>query len=66
MYRAGHVAMIPDTSDFFIALEGHPEWDTSHTVFAEIEDFVSTDLIAIQPYHEVKHEKYGRLIVSLY
>lgn len=54
------MAFIPSTSDFFIALGNHPEWGRAHTVFGEVEDFVSTDLIAIQPYHEVKHEKYGK------
>lgn len=57
--KAGHVAFIPGTNDFFIALEDHPEWGTSHTVFAEVEDFVAVDLIAIQPYREVKHNQYG-------
>lgn len=53
------MAFIPGTTDFFIALADHTEWGTSHIVFAEVEDFVSTDLIAIQRYHEVTHEKYG-------
>ena len=60
--RAGHVAFIPGTSDFFIALRDHSEWGTAHTVVAEIEDFVSTDLIAIQWVHEVKHEQYGTVM----
>lgn len=60
--KAGHVAFIPNTSDFFIALVDHPEWNTSHTVFAEIEDFVSTDLIAIQWVHEVTHPDYGTVM----
>ena len=29
------------------------------TVFAEVEDFVSTDLIAVQYFHEVKSEEHG-------
>ncbi|KAL4518343.1 hypothetical protein Ndes2526A_g01220 [Nannochloris sp. 'desiccata'] len=60
--KAGHVAFIPNTSDFFIALGDHPEWGKAHTVFGVIEDWVSTDLIAIQPYHEHKHEEYGTVM----
>lgn len=58
--KAGDVAFIPGAKDFFIALGDHPEWGTSHTVFAQVEDFVSTDLIAVQPYKEIVHEKYGK------
>lgn len=57
--RTGYVAFIPDSKDFLISLQDHPEWETSHTVIGEIEDFVSTDLIAIQPHHIVTHEKFG-------
>lgn len=28
----GHVCIIPDTKDFFIAYGDHPEWGTAHTV----------------------------------
>lgn len=58
-FRAGHLAFIPGTSDFFIALADHSEWGKSHTVFAELENWVSTDLIAIQPFHEVTHPEHG-------
>jgi cyclophilin family peptidyl-prolyl cis-trans isomerase len=61
-YRAGHVAFIPGTSDFFIALGDHLEWGRAHTVFGKIEDWVSTDLIAIQPFHEIKHEEHGTVM----
>lgn len=57
--KNGAVAFIPDTSDFIIALRDHPEWGVAHTVVAMVEDFVSTDLIAAQPWHEVTHEEYG-------
>ena len=32
--KMGHVCMIPDTKDFFIAYGDHPEWGTAHTVGA--------------------------------
>lgn len=60
--KAGHVAFIPNTKDFFIALNDHDEWGTSHTVFAEIADFVSTDLIAIQPFHEETNAQFGTVM----
>ena len=30
----GHVCIIPETKDFFIAYGDHPEWGTAHTVGA--------------------------------
>lgn len=57
--RAGHVAFIPGTPDFYIALIDHADWSTSHTVFAEVKDFVIVDLIAVQWTHEFLHPQYG-------
>mmetsp|Transcript_5443 Transcript_5443/g.15141 ORF Transcript_5443/g.15141 Transcript_5443/m.15141 type:complete len:208 (-) Transcript_5443:162-785(-) len=34
--RRGHVAMIPNTREFFIALRDHPEYGTAHTVWGEV------------------------------
>ncbi len=31
-------------------------------MFGEVEDFVSTDLIAIQPFHEITHEQHGTVM----
>lgn len=58
--RAGHVALIPGTEEFFIALSDHPEWGTSHAVWGEIEDWFATDFIAAHDYKESKHPDYGR------
>lgn len=53
------MCFIPSTSDFFIALGEHPGWGDTMSVFAEVEDFVSTDLIAVQYYHNVTHPEHG-------
>lgn len=37
--RAGHVCIIPETRDFFIAYGAHPEWGTAHTVWGQLEEW---------------------------
>lgn len=54
--------MIPGTADFFIALSDHAEWGNGHTVFAQLADWLATDLIAAQDYDEIKHEQYGTIM----
>lgn len=53
--RKGSVARIQDGDDFFIALDGHPEWGHSFTVWGELRDgagFEALEAIARLPYHE--------------
>lgn len=57
--REGSVCFIPNTQDFFIALGKHPGWGDTMSVFAQVEDLVSTDLIAVQYYHNYTDPEHG-------
>lgn len=56
---AGDVVVIPPTGEFYIALVDHDEWSNAHTVVGMVDDFVSTDLIAVQVVKTVVHPEYG-------
>lgn len=56
---AGDVVVIPPTGEFYIALVDHDEWSKAHTVVGMVDDFVSTDLIAVQVVKTVVHPEYG-------
>ncbi|WPT12830.1 hypothetical protein PSENEW3_00002671 [Picochlorum sp. SENEW3] len=56
---AGDVVVIPPTGEFYIALLDHDEWSNAHTVVGMVDDFVSTDLIAVQVVKTVVHPEYG-------
>ncbi len=34
--RKGHVCMIPETKEFFIAAKDHDEWGSAHTVWGMV------------------------------
>lgn len=66
--RRGHVAMIPDTTEFFIAAMDHPEWGTAHSVWGEVMQPASTatlNKILQQPFQENKHPQYGTIMRML-
>ena len=55
--RRGFVARIQDGDDFFIALDAHPEWGHSFTIWGEVREaaaFKTLEAIAKLPYHESK------------
>jgi hypothetical protein len=35
-HRRGHVCIIPNCKEFFIATADHPEWGASHTIWGEV------------------------------
>eukprot|EP00873_Tetraselmis_striata_P035321 jgi/Tetstr1/455585/TSEL_042397.t1 len=59
--RRGHVALLPNTREFIIALRDHPEFGLAHTVFGEIDaqSQAVVDAIAGQPGKEFSHPVYG-------
>lgn len=57
--KRGMVAMIPGTAEFFIAVAGHPEWGTSHTVWGEVLGWDTIDKVLALPFHVFKHPEFG-------
>ncbi|GFR49489.1 hypothetical protein Agub_g11428, partial [Astrephomene gubernaculifera] len=66
--RRGHVAMIPGTREFFINAMPHPGWSSSMTVWGELADEPSMQVVEALlqlPYHEVRHPTYGTVMRML-
>ncbi|KAG2494138.1 hypothetical protein HYH03_007776 [Edaphochlamys debaryana] len=66
--RAGHVAMIPSTREFFINVVDHEGWGGSMTVWGDIADEASMRVVesALRlPYKAVKHPTYGTVMRML-
>ncbi|KAL6776439.1 CYN47 [Auxenochlorella protothecoides x Auxenochlorella symbiontica] len=63
--KAGHVAMIPGTQEFFIALSDHAEWETSHAVWGIVEDWFAADFVASHDYKTYKHPEHGTIMRML-
>ncbi|EFJ46801.1 hypothetical protein VOLCADRAFT_92618 [Volvox carteri f. nagariensis] len=49
--RKGHVCIIPNCKEFFIATADHPEWGASHTIFGEVEDLSAEPSYPFEPFH---------------
>lgn len=45
----GHVCIIPNTKEFFIATVPHPEWNRAHAVWGRVDGFETVDLIPFEP-----------------
>jgi len=60
--KGGHLAIIPNSTDFFIALSDHKEWGYGHTVAGIIGDWLAVELIGAQDYDEIKHESFGTVM----
>ncbi len=57
--QAGDVVILPSSNDFYIALQDHPDWSSAHTVVGIVDDFVTPDLICIQPTLKSIHPTYS-------
>ncbi|GIM03420.1 hypothetical protein Vretimale_8166 [Volvox reticuliferus] len=49
--KKGHVCIIPNCKEFFIATADHPEWGASHTIFGEVEDLSAEPSYPFEPFH---------------
>ncbi|PNH03138.1 hypothetical protein TSOC_010845 [Tetrabaena socialis] len=66
--RRGHVAMIPDTREFFINVMDHVGWGDSMTVWGELDGPASMSVVEAAlrlPYHDVKHPTFGTVMRML-
>lgn len=57
--QAGDVVILPPSNDFYIALQDHPDWSSAHTVVGTVDDFVSIDLIGVQPTFRRIHPQFS-------
>ena len=57
--QAGDVVILPPSNDFYIALQDHPDWSSAHTVVGTVDDFVSIDLIGVQPTFRQIHPQFS-------
>lgn len=67
LMRRGHVALIPNTKEFFINAMDHGTWGSSMTVWGQVDEqgmTVVSRLLGL-PYHEVKHPTYGTVMRML-
>ncbi|KAK9829611.1 hypothetical protein WJX72_006871 [[Myrmecia] bisecta] len=63
--RRGHVCMIPETKEFFIAAKDHTDWGASHSVWGEVQDMAAVTTILNQPFHQITHPQYGTVMRML-
>ncbi|KAK3286096.1 hypothetical protein CYMTET_6331 [Cymbomonas tetramitiformis] len=61
----GTVCLIAQTSEFFISVGEHPEWNGSFIVWGEVEDMKVIDTVTTLPYKDFKHPQYGTVMRML-
>eukprot|EP00198_Chlamydomonas_reinhardtii_P003458 XP_001692794.1 peptidyl-prolyl cis-transisomerase, cyclophilin type [Chlamydomonas reinhardtii] len=54
--QKGHICMIPNCKEFFIATADHSEWGQSHTVWGEVEDLSAEPNYPFEPFHSNTHD----------
>jgi cyclophilin family peptidyl-prolyl cis-trans isomerase len=60
--RRGHVCMIGNCKEFFIATADHPEWNVAHTIWGEVDDMQAVDSLLLEPYTNFTHPEFGTVM----